>query len=139
MRRTILVFALTGALAFTGSIALAQEKESPAQPGTDLLQDLKLAKIDSAEDYQRFTREAALGITDNLRTIQNLKDKVEDSTKVDKSLHDLKILELEQDNNDLIERLDKSDLVKTTAWTLFKRQFIRDMENLSKALKDITI
>ena len=135
MKRAILVFTVTGVLAFTNSVVLAQE--NAAEVSKELQQDLKLAKIDSAADYQKFTKAAELEISFNQKTIVDLKARKDDPNKDVSIAFDQKVLELEQDNNDLKKRIVQSDQVKTYSWTLFKNDFNRDMRELDKALRDI--
>jgi hypothetical protein len=100
-------------------------------------QDLKEAKIDSAEDYRIFKKDAETTIADNKKTIIELKVKKVNDVKDEK--YDKRVLALEKTNNDLEYRINHSHTTKSLAWTTFKREFMHDLNGLGDAIKNVGV
>ena len=140
MKKNILTFALTGVMAMTAFALAAQESPKAAEARKEVAEateDLKEAKTDSAADYQKFKKEAEIKIRGNQIKIAALKAKQTNETKEIREKYRKKVLILEQKNNQLENRIKKSDSTKTTMWGAFKRHFSQDMEELSEAFKDL--
>jgi len=141
MKKNILVFALGGVMALTCFSATAQENEKASEARKEVAEatkDLKEAKTDSAADYQKFKKEAQLNIKGNQIRIAKLKTKETSGSKEIRAKYHKKVLILEQKNNQLENRLKKSDSTKTTMWGSFKRHFSHDMEELGEEFKDLS-
>ncbi len=149
MKKILMIFTITGALTALSVTAFAQQDKKVAKAKKEVVEaekDLTKAKIelteatkDSAADYQRFRNETAQKISENDKKIAELKAKRADEIKEDKAKYDAKVVALEQKNNELKRKAEGSETVKTSAWTSFKREFNHDMDELGKALKDITV
>ncbi len=61
MENKILTVAITGMIAMVSLTTSAQENKKAAEAR----KDLKVARIDSAEDFQKFKREAEIKIKEN--------------------------------------------------------------------------
>jgi len=133
MKNKILTFAITAMIAMAGLTATAQENKKAA----DARKDLEKAKIDSAEDFHKFKKEAEGKIKENQAEIAELKAKKVSDSKEIKEKYDKKVLALEQKNNELKNKIDKADDTKTNMWTSFKREFNHDMDKLGLAFKDM--
>jgi hypothetical protein len=133
MKNKILLFAITAMIAMVGLTATAQENKKAA----DARKDLKEAKIDSAEDFQKFKKDAENKIKENKTKIAELKAKKTSESKEVKEKYDKKVLALEQKNNELKNKIDKADDTKTNMWTSFKHEFNHDMDKLGLAFKDM--
>ncbi len=96
-------------------------------------------KINDAEDYQKFKKEAEAKIADNKEKIGELKTKKANESKEVKAKYDKKVAALEQKNNDLKKKVDSCNDPKDSKWTSFKREFNHDMDELGKAIKDIGV
>jgi hypothetical protein len=142
MKNKALTLVLTGVVAMSGFSLSAQESDKTAGARKEIAEakkDLKEAKIDSAEDFQKFKIEAELKIRKNQTKIAELKAKKPNgSEEICKKYHK-KILVLEQKNNQLRNRINKSDATKTTMWGAFKRHFNHDMEELGDAFRDLDV
>ncbi len=140
MKKNILTFALTSVMAMTGLALAAQESPKTAEARKEVAEpmvDLKEAKTDSAADYQKFKKEAEIKIRGNQIKIVALKAKQTNETKEIREKYHKKVLILEQKNNQMENRIRKSDSTKTTMWGAFKRYFSQDMEELNEAFKDL--
>jgi len=133
MKNKILTFAMTAMVAMVGLTATAQENKKAA----DARKDLEEAKIDSAEDFHKFKKEAESKIKENQKKIAELKKKKVSESKEVKNKYDKKVLALEQKNNELKSKINKADDTKTNMWTSFKREFNHDMDKLGLAFKDM--
>jgi hypothetical protein len=137
MKKTILVITLTSMLAVTSGVVMAQENKKTREVLYDTLHDVKLAKIDSAADYSKFTQAAELQISSNQETIVNLRARKEEPSKAASAAFKEKIMGLERENDDMKQRIAGADQIKTSSWTVFKNNFNRDMKDLDRALRDI--
>ena len=140
MKKSMLTFAIAGAIVITGSTAFGQENKKAKEARSDVKEaqkELRLAKTDSVADYQQFKKDAEKQIAENQKTIAELKAKKWKDSNENKEKYDKKVLTLEQKNNNLKKRIDGSTSTETSAWTSFKREFNHDMNELGNSIKDI--
>lgn len=130
------MIALTGLMAFSSIVVMAQEEQQKPEV-LDTLQNVRLAKTDSAADYREFTDSAEMQINRIQETIVNLKEKEEQPSEAATEGFKEKVLALEQENEKMKKRLADAEKVKTISWTVFKYNFNRDMEELERAIRDI--
>jgi hypothetical protein len=135
MKNQIIKVALTSIIAITSITAISQENKQAA----NARRDLKEAKTDSADDYNRFKKEAEITIKENDKKISELKAKKSDANKDIKAKYDKKVLALEQKNKSLKTKIEGSTKTKTEMWATFKREFNHDMEELGHAIRDIGV
>lgn len=130
---------ISGAI-FT-SCGSSTPKEAAAQAKvTDAKEELKDArKAATAEEWKAFKDESELKIRDNEIRIAELKAKIKKSGKELDALYEKKIDALEQQNKDMKARIDTYEKDKKSDWESFKREFNHDMDELGKALKDLTV
>lgn len=140
MKNKILTLAITGVIAMGVLSVSAQENKKAAKARKEVSEakkDLKEAKIDSAADFHKFTKEAELKISNNHKKIAELKAKRTNDTKELRKKYDKKVLALEKNNNELNERIKRSNSTKTITWASFKRSFNHDMEALEAAIRNL--
>lgn len=102
----------------------------------DARADLRMAKIDSAEDFRRFLRESEMKINDNKLKISQLKKNRSKDFRYSKERYDREVLALEEKNDELQLKIKASAQTKTDVWSSFKREFNSDLYELGKAIKD---
>lgn len=105
----------------------------------DAKQDLKEAQKDSVSEYQSFKKESELKIKDNEKSIADLKLKSDKVEAKNKATYQDKIRELEAKNAKLKSNLENYKEDGAAKWTSFKTEFNRDMNELGKAIKDLTV
>lgn len=140
MKIKILTLAMTGAIAMGSFSVSAQENKKAARARKEVSEakkDLKEAKIDSAADFQLFKKEAELKISNNQKKIAELKAKKTNDTKEVRKKYNQKVLAIEKSNNELRERIKRSNSTKTNLWVSFKRGFNRDMAAVETAIRDL--
>lgn len=133
MKKQILKIAFTSAIALTSITAFAQENKQAANARIELHE----AKIDSAEDFNRFKKQAEAAIKDNKRKIKDLKAKKSEASKEEKENYNKKVKALEEKNENLKTKIHGSSKTTTEKWVAFKREFNHDIEELGKAIRDI--
>ena len=133
MKKQILKIAFTTAIALTNIAAFAQENKQAA----NARKELREAKIDSAEDFNRFKKQAEAAIKENKQKIKVLKSKKSDASKEEKENYDKKVKALEEKNKNLKSKINSSSKTTTEMWAAFKREFNHDIEELGKAIRDI--
>lgn len=142
MNKNVFRFTLGLMLATVSITANAQQDKKSEKARKDMAEakeDLRLAKIDSVEDYNKFKVDADAKIAQNQIKIKELKEqKVSDNADI-KEKYQKKIFALEQKNNDLKKKIEESDKTKSSMWSSFKKEFNHDMEELGKAFKDIGV
>lgn len=151
MKKAIFIFVaatmfIAGTI-FTGCQSSDQKVEDAQAKVQDAKQELNAAKNDAsaeaqkaanAEAWKTFRSEAEVKIRANELYIAELKEKMKKSGKKLDALYAKSIDELEQKNIDLKNRIEAYDKSQSD-WESFKREFSHDMEELGKAMKDLTV
>jgi hypothetical protein len=96
-------------------------------------------RIDSVANYEKFKAEADVKISDNRQKIAALKTKASSDDKEESEKNDLKILAVEQKNNEMETRIRNASDTRTNMWLVFMREFKRDMTSLEYAIKELGI
>jgi len=126
-------------ISITANAQQDKKSEKARKDIAEAKEDLRLAKIDSVEDYQKFRSDAEAKISQNQLRIKELKEqKMSDNEDV-KEKYQKKVFVLEEKNNALKKKIEESDKTKSSTWSSFKKEFNHDMEQLGKAFKDIGI
>jgi len=138
MKKSSLKFAFTASMALACWCAMAQEARKAPEAGKRIMMtthELKVARIDSSADYQKFRNEAGLKINRNQEMIAELKSRKAKETQEERFNYDSEILTLEYKNDMLNTRIKDSIDTKTTNWSVFKREFNHDVSELENAIK----
>jgi len=151
MNKTIITLAVTSMLVagsvFTSCKSPAQKEDAAQANVENAKQDLNAAqvkadaaslKVATAEEWTAFKNESEIKIRDNEIRIAELKAKMKKPGKVFDSMYEKKIDKLEQQNRDLRLRMDTYEKSQSD-WETFKSEFNHDMDELGKALKDLTV
>jgi len=151
MKRTIFILSVTIALMagviFTSCQSTAQKQDAAQAKVQEARQDLNAAKQDAnaigqelatAEEWRIFKSESEVKIKDNEIRIGELKVKMSKPGETFDELYAKKIANLEQQNRDMRARLIAYENSQSN-WETFKREFNHDMDELGKALKDLTV
>jgi uncharacterized protein HemX len=144
MKKTLISLAIVAsalAVSIFTSCGPANPKEQADQ--TQVKKDKEELKIDqraaTAEEWKTFKDESELKIKDNEARIAELKAKIKKSGKELDAVYEKKVDALEQQNRDLKARIDTYEKNGKSDWESFKREFNHDMDELGKALKDLTV
>lgn len=130
---------------FTGCQSTAQKQDAAQAKVKDARQDLNEAKQDAAEiklataeEWATFKRDADVRIRDNdVRFTELNVDLKKPGITIDE-VYSKKIANLELRNKEMRTRLTSYENNQTN-WDSFKREFNRDMDELGKSLKDLTV
>lgn len=141
-----IIFALAAAASVVGGISFsgcqtAAQREEAAQDkleASQAVEDAKAIKVANAKEWQEFKSEFEAKIQDNEVRIVELKEKMKKSGKTMDQVYSQRIEALEQKNKDLRIRIANFDQSQTD-WESFKREFNHDMDEIGKALKDLTV
>ncbi|MBK7027833.1 MAG: hypothetical protein IPH45_00835 [Bacteroidales bacterium] len=106
----------------------------------DMLDDAgnDVQNVATAEEWSIFKKEAEIRIKENEIRIIELRAIKDKPGKVFDEIYLNKIEKLEQQNIDLQARIDIYEKNQSN-WAAFKREFDHDMDELAKALKDVTV
>lgn len=102
-------------------------------------QALDKANADYRADMKAYRKEKAEMIAANDSTIASLKGKIYDEKKNVNTAFEKKIIELEEQNKALKVKMDNLNDEGKDKWESFKREFSHDMDEIGKALKDLTV
>ena len=137
---------LTGAI-LTGCQSPAQKEASARDNLKEAKQDLKdvqkdanaeAQKLANAKEWETFKSDAEITIRNNEIRIADLRVKLNKQGTMLDPMYEKKIETLEQQNRDLKKRIEDYEKSQSD-WETFKREFNHDMDELGKALKDITV
>jgi vacuolar-type H+-ATPase subunit H len=139
------------ALLVTGILTSCQSPETKVEAAEEKVQDAKddlndvkkeakqdAIKVANEEEWSAFKSETERNIKNNETYIADLKKRMRKSGKSMDSAYDKKISEWEQRNKDLELKMNNYQNTKSD-WESFKREFNHDMDELGKALKNITV
>ena len=122
---------------------VAQEKFQDAKENLEQVQyDANLSaqkKAAIAEEWNKFRNDTRATITENEIQIAELKVKIKKSGNRIDSIYYKKIDLLEQKNKDIEAKIKTYKNDANSDWESFKREYNHDMNELGKALKDMTI
>jgi len=152
MKKSIFTLAFT-ALMVGGLLVGCQSSAKKEETAKDNLQkaqeDLDEVQYDAAmaaqkkaaiaKEWQTLKNNTQATINENEIRIAELKVKMKKTGKDIDSLYIKKIDQLEQKNKDIKARIETYKNDKNSDWESFKREYNHDMDELGKALKDITI
>lgn len=127
------------ALSIHGMAQQDRKSEKARKNVAEANKDLREARLDSAADFRKFKQEAELSIRENQKKIAELRTRKAHENKEMKDKYDRKVLALEQKNNDLKKRIEKSETTKTNMWSSFKSEFSHDMNELGHAITDFGV
>jgi hypothetical protein len=151
MKRTIfflsVIIALMAGAIFTGCQSSVQKQEAAKAKVQDARQDLNEAQKDAnaigqevatAEEWETFKKESEVKIRANEVRITELNVKMKKPGETFDELYAKKIADLELQNKEMKSRLTAYEKSQTN-WESFKREFNHDMDEIGKALRDLTI
>jgi hypothetical protein len=102
-------------------------------------EELKVAKNDSISDYQQLSKESAIKLKSNEKSIADLRTAITTKNSKDQAADQKKVSLLEVKNNDLRKELADYKVEGTTKFTAFKSEYNKDLDQLAKELKDFKV
>lgn len=143
-----IAFAFLMAVPFISGCETAEQKDAAAaakvqeaqQDLEDARQDATIAsqQLATAEEWSLYKKDIEEKITRNDLRISDLKVQLKKPGKQMDEAYVKKIENLEQSNKDLRTRLVTYERNQSD-WNAFKREFTHDMDELGKALNELTI
>jgi hypothetical protein len=142
----ILPLLLIGTI-FTGCQSPAQKEKAARNNVLEARQDLKelqneanaeAKKVANAQEWETFKYDSEIVIRNNEIRIAELRVKLNKPGTTLDPIYEKKIVAMEQQNKDLKKRIEDYEKSQSD-WEIFKREFNHDMEELGKALKDLTV
>jgi len=140
MKNNIIKYALISAALLSYVLAFGQQdpaSEKARKNEVKAQTKLRLARKDSAADFQKFKTQAEAKIKDNKEQIALLKKKKLTGTPAANKKYDKDVLVLETRNNDLAKRIRDANDTPTSGWGKFKLSFNNSMDDLGCAMKDV--
>jgi PHD/YefM family antitoxin component YafN of YafNO toxin-antitoxin module len=150
MKKLILSLAVVAFMAGTLSTSFGQVVDKKSEKARENLkeekkdvvvakQDLKVALKDSVSAYQTLTKESDLKFKSNEKSINDLRTSISKSNSKEMVNDQKKVSLLEDKNNNLKKELADYKELGQTKFTAFKTEFNRDLDQLSKELKDFKV
>lgn len=152
MKKSLVVLAAMTALfagtLFMGCDSAAKNSADAKADVKDAKADLKTAEQDAAAaakkaadeaDWKQFKADSEGKITANESLVAQLKTKKKSTSKAVEAAYQKSIEAVEQKNKDLKARMSAYSEKGQTDWQAFKTEFNHDMDELGKALKDLTV
>jgi hypothetical protein len=150
MKKLILSLAVVAFMAGTLSTSFGQVVDKKSEKARENLKeekkdvvvakhDLAVAKKDSVTEYQTLTNESNLKFKSNEKSITDLRTAIAKSNSKEMVNDQKKVSLLEDKNNNLKKELADYKELGQTKFTAFKTEFNRDLDQLSKELKDFKV
>jgi hypothetical protein len=99
--------------------------------------NLSNAKNEYVADMENFKEETSIKISANEQSVKEFKASIASNEKDPKV--DNKINDLEVKNADMKRKLDEYKMEGKDQWNTFKKEFSADMEEIERALDDLTV
>lgn len=131
MKKVILSLALIVGMVFTMSTSYGQGEQIKRTPA-----DQKNVQQSQQDSVQMFRKDAELRITNNEKRIAELNSGFMQMDPNDRVTNQNKVSELEKTNKELKKRLTDAKFEDSGKWTTFQNDYNRDMDKLTKSLKD---
>jgi TolA-binding protein len=123
-----------------GCVSGSTEKMKNAVVETDEVEkNVTEAKIEYLADMEDYMKEINTKISENRQSITEFKVRVSNSKKEGKVEYEKRINDLEMKNKDVKRKMDEYKTESKDKWSAFKIEFSHDMDELSNALKDLTV
>ncbi|MES2286461.1 MAG: peptidase M23 [Bacteroidota bacterium] len=142
MKKSIFVItasAFISAAILTSCNSSAEKVENAQDKVTEATLDLEKANEEYLGDIENYRKETAAKIAANDKSIAEFNARVENEKNEAKADYKKKIAELEQKNSDIKKKMEEYKADGKEKWELFKTEFSRDMDELGKAFKDLTV
>lgn len=139
MKKSYFTLALTMFMAgimLTGCKSSVKKVENAQDKVLEAKQELNVAMKDS---IQQFKKESEKRISNNEKNIVEFKARIANEKKENKAKYEKKLAKLEQKNSDMKKKLADFKDEEQVKWEKFKVEYNRDMDELGKAFKDLTI
>jgi len=140
------VFVLVAAVIITSCQSSANKVETAQDKVRDAKEkvisaksDLIIAQQDSNAEYQKFKKESDEKIMAHNKSIAEFKARIAKEKKEIQGKYEMELAILEQKNSDLKKKLDGFKEEGKDKWDKFKAEMSRDMDELGKAFKDLTV
>ena len=140
MKKSIIVSVLFMLAVIVGACSSPTEKVEDAK--TDVVEankELDEANAEYVADMEKYRTETAEKITANEVIIQDLNTRIASQKKDTQVEYKQKVAELEQKNMEMKKKMDDYKQDGKENWEKFKTEFNRDMDELGKAFKDLTV
>jgi len=131
-----ILLGLCAAVLFVGCSSPAKKVDDAKENVTKAKEELSTAKAEYSADMEKYRFEANARIAQNELEINNLKSRLNSSTKKPTEEYRRQILELEQQNKDLKRKIADYRGDSRDNWYSFKAEFNRDLDELGKSLKN---
>lgn len=142
MKKSIFVItasALIGASILTSCSTSAEKVENAQDKVSEATLDLETANEEYLVDIENYRKETEAKIAANDKSIAEFNARIENEKDKAKADYKKKIAELEQKNSDIKKKMAEYKAEGKEKWELFKTEFSRDMDELGKAFKDLTV
>ena len=136
---TTIAGTLLSAAILTSCNSPAKKVENAQENVTEAKEDLAEANKEYREDMEKYRQETAEKIDANNKSLAEFNDRIKSQKMAAQADYKKKIAELEQKNTDMKKRMDEYNADGKENWENFKTEFNRDMEELGKAFKDLTV
>jgi phage-related minor tail protein len=125
------------ALTFSACGTKEQKVERAEENVRDAKEDVQDANLELQQAQQQYRDEAAARITENERSIDELRGRMKDSKEKVDAEYSEKVNKLEEKNKEMDVRLKGYNDTNKDKWEEFKREFNHDMDELGQSLKDL--
>jgi len=137
---SLTVFTLLNVALFINCNGQSDQKvENKEKNASEAKKDLDKANEAYKKEIKEYRKEIEKKIEENNKSIKDFNKRIESEKKDAKADYEARIIALEKKNNDMKKRMDDYADLGKDQWSVFKAEFSRDMEELGKAFKDLTI
>ena len=131
---------LSGCQSSATKVENAEDKVQDAKNDlADSQRNLYAIRLDTISNYEQFKIEAEKILIAQEKNIAEFKARIAKEKKENRADYEKKLLVLEDKNSDLKKKLADLKDDGQDKWISFKSEFNRDIDELGKAFKDLTV
>jgi len=131
---------LITALAFTSCRQTTTAEKDAEAKVQEAQENLNIAEEAATEEqWAAYRADAEAKINSNQNAIAEFRKKMKRTGEKTDALYEKNIDALELKNKELNERMDAFSKSSKSNWNSFKKEFDHDMDEIGKALKDLTV
>lgn len=142
MKKSILALAVFTFITATVVSSCNSPSEKVENAETEVVEankDLEKANDEYSAEVESYRKDIADKVTANEQSIKEFNARIANEKREAKAAYQKKIAELEQKNSDMKKKMDDYKQDGKENWEKFKTEFNRDMDELGKAFKDLTV
>jgi hypothetical protein len=136
---TLAIIVIMAGTMATSCQSIQEKPKNEQDKIEEVMDNLKKAQKEALAEYKKFKQESQVKINENEKYIAEYKAKIATEKSEIKIKLEKRLMEIEQQNNILKNKLKDFNEEEIDKWKSFKTEFNNDIDYLGEAIKNFTI